>query len=118
MPASTPQEIHALFERAFNLGDIEAMLALYEPGAVLVAGGRPVTGHDGIREALSLFVASGRGMKLETRMIIESGEGLALLHGAWSLGPSSERRGLSTEVVRRQSDGSWLFVFDNPNTPL
>jgi hypothetical protein len=37
MPASTPQEIHFLFERAFNIGDVEAILALYEPGAVLVA---------------------------------------------------------------------------------
>ena len=52
MPASTPQEIHFLFERAFNIGDVEAILALYEPGAVLVAGGKSVTGHDGIRDAL------------------------------------------------------------------
>ena len=52
MPASTPQEIHFLFERAFNIGDVEAILALYEPGAVLVAGGKPVTGHDGIRDRL------------------------------------------------------------------
>src|SRR5271163_236143 len=51
MPASTPQEIHFLFERAFNTGDVEAILALYEPGAVLVAGGKPVTGHDCIRDA-------------------------------------------------------------------
>jgi hypothetical protein len=42
MPASTPQEIQFLFERASNIGDIEAILALYEPGAVLVAGGKPV----------------------------------------------------------------------------
>ena len=36
MPAFTPWEIHSLFERAFNTGDIEGILALYEPGAVLV----------------------------------------------------------------------------------
>ncbi len=46
MPASTPQEIHFLLERAFNIGDVEAILALYETGAVLVAVGKPVTGHD------------------------------------------------------------------------
>jgi hypothetical protein len=66
MPASTPQEIHFLFERAFNIGDVEAILALYEPGAVLVAGGKPVTGHDGIRDALNVFLSSGARMKLDT----------------------------------------------------
>jgi hypothetical protein len=45
MPASTPQEIHFLFERAFNTGDVEAILALYEPGAVLVAGGKNILGR-------------------------------------------------------------------------
>jgi uncharacterized protein (TIGR02246 family) len=118
MPASTPQEVHPLFERAFNLGDLEAILALYEPGTVLVTGGKPVTGHDGIRDAFSMFLASGARMKLGTRTVIESGEGLAVLHGAWSLGPPSSTQGLSTEVVRRQADGSWMFVIDNPNTPV
>src|ERR1700676_1332160 len=117
MPASTPLEIHSLFERAFNSGDIEAILALYEPGAVLVAGGKPVTGHDGIRDAFNVFLSNGARMKLETRAVIESGEGLAILHGACSLGPPSATQGLSTEVVRRQPDGSWMFVIDNPNTP-
>ena len=118
MPASTPQEIHVFFERAFNIGDVEAILALYEPGAVLVSGGKLVTGHDGIRDAFNVFLSSGARMKLDTRAVIESREGLAVLHGAWSLGPPSATQGLSTEVVRRQADGSWMFVIDNPHTPL
>jgi len=44
-----------LFERAINIGDVEVILALYEPGAVLVAGGKPVTGHDCIRDAFNVF---------------------------------------------------------------
>jgi uncharacterized protein (TIGR02246 family) len=118
MPASTPREIHFLFEHAFNTGNIEAILALYEPNAVLVTGGRHVTGPNGIREAYHAFLEHGARMKLDTRAVIESGEGLAMLHGAWSLGPPASTQGLSTEVVRRQPDGSWMFVIDNPNTPL
>src|SRR5690349_8287470 len=117
MPASTPREIHVLFERAFNAGDVDAILALYEPGAVLVTGGKPVTGHDAIRVAYDAILSSGAQMKLDTQAVIESGEGLAVLHGRWSLGPPSASQGLSTEVVRRQPDGSWMFVIDNPNTP-
>jgi uncharacterized protein (TIGR02246 family) len=117
MPASSPQEIHVLFERAFNSADVEAILAPYEPGAVLVTGGKSVTGHDAIRDAYNAFLSSGARMKLETKAVIESSEGLAVLHGAWSIGPPASTQGLSTEVVRRQPDGNWMFVIDNPNTP-
>src|ERR1700722_19790147 len=105
-------EIHSLFERAINAGDIEAILALYEPGAVFVVGGKPVTGHDAIREAFTVSLSVGARMKLETVAVIQAAEELAVLHGAWSLGPPAETRGLSTEVVRRQPDGSWRFVID------
>ena len=92
-------------------------MTLYEPAAVLVTGGKPVTGHDAIRDAYNAILASGAQMKLDTQAIIESSEGLAVLYGRWSLGPPSASQGLSTEVVRRQPDGSWMYVIDNPNTP-
>jgi|SRR5882762_9760478 len=117
MSASTPQEVHFLFERAFNIGDVEAIMALYEAGAVFLTGGNAITGHDGIREAFNVILSSRARMKLDTRAVIESGDGLAVLHGAWSLGPPTGTRGLSTEVVRRQPDGSWMLIIDNPHTP-
>jgi hypothetical protein len=52
---------------------MSALLALYEPGAVLVAGGKHVTGLDRIRDALNVFLSSGAQMKLDTRAVIESG---------------------------------------------
>ena len=33
------------------------------------------------------------------------------------LGPPDSAAGLSTEVVRRQPNGDWKFVIDNPRTP-
>ncbi len=117
MPAPTPLEIHRLFEAAFNAGDLEAILALYESGAIFIAGERTLTGHDAIRDFYRISLAQGARMKLETRSIVESADGLALLHGAWSLGPPVSAEGLSTEVVRRQPNGDWKFVIDNPRTP-
>jgi hypothetical protein len=55
MPAFTPREIHFLFERALNSGNVEDLLALYEPGAVLVSGGKLVTGYKGLRSAYTAF---------------------------------------------------------------
>jgi ketosteroid isomerase-like protein len=117
MPAHTPCEIHRLFEAAFNAGDLEAILALYEPGAVLIAGDRTLAGYDAIRGFYRTSLAQGARMRLETRTAIESADGLALLHGEWSLGPPASAEGLSTEVLRRQPDGDWKFVIDNPRTP-
>jgi ketosteroid isomerase-like protein len=42
MPATEPEQIHGRFEQAFNAGDIEALVALYEPDAALV----PAAGRD------------------------------------------------------------------------
>ena len=123
MPAYNPAEIHTLFRHAFNLGDVEALIALYEPNAVLVVDGKAVTGRESIRKALeSVLVRRGR-MTLETRSVVESLQGLAVLHGSWVIEPPAgigveiATRGLSTEVVRKQPDGTWLFVIDSPYTP-
>jgi len=93
MPAFTPRDIHFLFERAFNSGNVEDIVALYESGAVLVSGGELVTGYSGLRNAFAAILASGARMKLDTRAVIESGDGLAVLHGVWSSGRPRRRMG-------------------------
>jgi len=123
MPAYNPAEIHTLFRNAFNLGDVEALIALYEPDAILVVDGNRVVGRGEIRKALEHMLLRQGRMTLETRTVVESQQGLAVLHGSWVVEPATGMgaelvtRGLSTEVVRRQPDGTWLFVIDNPFTP-
>jgi uncharacterized protein (TIGR02246 family) len=124
MSAHSPAEIHALFQNAFNLGDIEALILLYEPDAILMFGGKPVTGRANIGAAFHSMLSVGVQMSLTTRSIIESPDGLALLHGDWVVrrAPATESqlttRGLSTEVVRKQPDDTWLLIIDNPCTPV
>ncbi len=49
-----PEETHERWLEAFNAGDLEALMALYEPGASVVAQPRwVVTGTESIREVLS-----------------------------------------------------------------
>ena len=118
-----PAHIHVLFLEAFNAGDIDSLVALYEPDAVLVVNGQPVAGQELIRNAYESFLARRPRMALKTRSAVMFDDSLAVLHGDWILEPSSTdetgktTRGLSTEVVRRQADGSWRFVIDNPRTP-
>jgi len=123
MPAYSPEEIHKLFQHAFNLGDVEALIALYETNAILVVDGQEVTGRESIRRALEKLVPGRGRMTLETRAVVVSQQGLAVLHGSWVIEPPTgmgaelTTRGLSTEVVRRQQDGTWLYVVDIPHSP-
>lgn len=123
MPAYNPAEIHALFSAAFNAGDVEAMTALFEPNAILVVSGKSVSGHENIRTVLTEVLQRPGKMTLETRSVVESMQGLAVMHSGWVVERAGETgtpvvtRGLSTEVVRKQPDGTWLFVIDNPFTP-
>ena len=115
MPAHTPGQLHTLFLEAFNTGDVDALVNLYEANALLYLDGKPLVGHDAIGLAFRVLTESRPEMILETREVIESEEGLAVLHGAWTLSTGSN--GMSTEVARRQTDGGWLYVIDSPYTP-
>jgi uncharacterized protein (TIGR02246 family) len=121
MAAREPEEVHRLWTERFKSGDLEGLLALYEPNATLMhQPGQAESGTAAIREALSGLL----GFKptfdmLETKPAIRSGD-LALLHSRWTLsgtGPDGSPINLSgttADVVRRQSDGTWLVAIDNP----
>jgi uncharacterized protein (TIGR02246 family) len=117
MPAAQPEHIHKLFVEAFNAADVDAIAALYEPGAVLIVGGQRSEGEAAIRAVFSAFFADRPTMVLETSAVHVHGE-LALLHARWKLsgnGPNGpfSLEGISAEIARRQADGRWLCRLDN-----
>jgi len=121
MPARKPEECDTLLVEAIGKGDLEAALALYEPTASFVLdSGQVVTGLGAIREVMQGFLALKPKFTIEVKAVQSGDGGLALLRGKWSLsgtGPDGKPMtlsGNSTEVVRRQADGTWRFVIDNP----
>jgi uncharacterized protein (TIGR02246 family) len=121
MAASAPVEIHALFEKAFNAGDLPGLMALYEPSASLIPepGGQPISGTAAIHAALKRFLSLNGRVELQTTYVVQHGD-VALLRSAWRLegtGPDGKPVRMahaSAEVVRRQADGSWHYVIDHP----
>lgn len=112
--------MHAVFNERFNEGDLAGLLALYEPNAKLVPQpGQEVQGREAIRNALRGFLALKPRMNLTTRYVLESGD-TAVLSGQWKLtgtgpdGSAVEMSGRSVEVLRRQPDGTWLYLLDLP----
>ena len=71
MPATEPEQIHRLFEQAFNAADLEGLLALYEPDATLVPQpGVVVEGIDGIREALRWLLDREGRITIDSQLVI------------------------------------------------
>ena len=121
MPARTPEECDELVGKALMEGDLEAALALYEPGAsFVVEGGKIVSGTEAIRQVLSGFIALDLKIDKQEVTAFQSGD-IALTSNTYAAtvnGPDGNRTsmtGTSAEVVRRQPDGTWLFVIDNPS---
>jgi ketosteroid isomerase-like protein len=120
LTAMKPEELHSKFAAAFNSGNIDAVLAFYEPDTTLVPppAGPPVTGLTAIRLVLAQFLALKGRMTLETKYCVQSGD-LALLRGQWQLTGASPDgkpvilKGNSVEVARRQPDGRWLYGIDH-----
>jgi ketosteroid isomerase-like protein len=119
MPATTPEQIHRLFEDRFNAGDIDGLMELYESSAALIAQPGSVDhGSEQVRTALQGFLALKGHITLNTKLAFTVDD-LAYLSNTWSLngtGPDGNPVTLgatTAEVARRQSDGTWRYVIDN-----
>jgi uncharacterized protein (TIGR02246 family) len=119
MAATTPEQVHRVFEDTFNAGDIDGLLQLYESDAALIAQpGSVAHGSEQIRAALQGFLALKGRITLDTKLVFGVGD-LAYLSNTWSLkgtGPDGNPVSLgatTAEVARRQADGSWRYVIDN-----
>jgi uncharacterized protein (TIGR02246 family) len=117
--ANSPEGVIRGFADRLNQGDIEGALELYEPEATFVAEpGTAVTGWERIREALERFAAMKPTVSGEIQGVRQGGD-IALVLNRWHLdGQGSEgpvvMSGTSADVLRRQRDGSWRIVIDDP----
>lgn len=120
MTTATPEQVLATIVDGINSGDLDVLTPLYEPGAAFATRpGSLAHGAGGIRDALAGFISMRGTLDLRVTRVLEVDD-LALVTGAWSFegtGPDGEPVRLqanNADVLRRQADGSWRFVIDNP----
>ncbi|MEU4930688.1 nuclear transport factor 2 family protein [Streptomyces yokosukanensis] len=114
--AQTPQQVGTLFMEYLEAGDIEGLVSLHEPNAHFVPTPEThVVGAAAIREALRQLIDSGARLKLELRDIREVDD-IALVSNTATLTGVGPQPTVSTttEILRRQPDGGWVHVVDDP----
>ncbi len=119
MAVHDPEELHRLFAQRASAGDIEGLIVLYEDGATLVApDGAQAAGGDAVRERLQQLLAMTPRITNTRSRAVVAGD-IALMSNDFhiSFGDGDASAGFqasATEVARRQADGGWLYVIDDP----
>ncbi len=111
-PARDPQDLERLLVDRQHAGDIEGMVALFEPEAIVDttegdnAEGGLIRGHAAIRAFFTELCASGRKFHRGQQVS-------AVVNGDLALTGTLRADGkLTAEVARRQSDSTWLWTID------
>ena len=106
---------------AFQRRDIGAIMEVYEhPAAIAFEPGHVVSDRDRIREMFVEWSALEPRFEYSGHDVLVAGD-LALHVAPWRMrgtlpdGQSVEREGLSIAVLRRQPEGAWRIVIDNPH---
>jgi uncharacterized protein (TIGR02246 family) len=114
-----PEELHPALTTAYNAGDLESMLALYDPKAVFVIKpGRVTYGPAELRTALRRLIELRGHLTIHPHAFVRSDD-VVLVLGKYTLsgrrrdGTPLELESRFADVLRRQPDGRWLLAVDN-----
>lgn len=109
--ATDPNDLSRLLVERINARDLDGLVALYEDDAVLDTGDGLAVGADAIREFWTRLLATAPTVMLgqQTEPLVNGDLALTstCVPGAF----------VTAEVARRQPDGSWRWIIDQPALP-
>lgn len=118
------KNVLAVIERmteAFHKSDIDRVMASYENTATIAfEPGNPVSGPAVLREMFQGMFAMNPRFDYSGHEVVVAGD-LAVHFAPWTMkgtspdGAEIRQSGLTAAVLRKQADGRWLMVIDNPH---
>ena len=105
----------------FHAGNLDGVMQSYENNAaVAFEPGKPVLDRAMLEQGFAGFFTVKPKFTYSGHEVIVAGD-IALHIAPWKMqgttpdGQSMEQSGLSVAVLRKQEDGKWLMVIDNPH---
>ncbi|MFD3706772.1 YybH family protein [Nocardia sp. NPDC058658] len=114
-----PRQHPAVFANRFNTGDPDSLAEVYTDDAVFVPEPGSQVAGPALRAANADFLALGLPIRVSPRHTYVAGD-TALLIVDWEIegtGPDGtpiHLTGTATDVARRDADGHWRYIIDNP----
>jgi uncharacterized protein (TIGR02246 family) len=120
--AMQPEECSRMLIAALESGDIETSVAVYESDAILFKkSGESMSGLEAIRASNAGLIAMKPTFMIEFIKSTVSADGTLATNRmkadlAWTDKEGNAKQGNvdTLEVLRRQPDGSWRYVIDDP----
>ncbi len=119
-PPKSPEKMNEKFASAYNSGILENLNLLFEHDAkVSKHDGSIISGYKNYNSEHKNLLKLGGKMTSTNKFCIQF-EDIALLKAEWKIETENENgekiviNGTSSEVVRKQNNGDWLYIIDNP----
>ena len=107
--------------KAFENKDMDKVLEAYEPNAIVMFQPEvAVSGKENLRQGFIQFASVNPKFTYSGHEVFISGN-IATHISPWHMegvlpdGSKLEQNGLSIAILRKQEDGSWLMIQDNPH---
>ena len=116
----SPEEVLDSIVEGINTGNLDSLMTLYEDEACFASQpGQLANGPESVRRSLRSFIDLKGKLDLKVKRVLQASD-LALVTSEWSFsgtGPDGTPVNMAAkaaDVLRRQADGTWRFVIDNP----
>ena len=115
----TPEEVGTYFKTNFNNGNLDNLMLLYEPESVFVTKPGTSIPTSQIKDALAQFLSLKLPMENNLRHVYEQ-NGIAMVITDWKIegigpdGNSFKMEGSACDILKKQKDGTWKYLIDNP----
>lgn len=109
------QEVHKDLAAAYNSGDLNTVMNMYDASGVFVADPEnPVRGKEKFESAVKNILAIKGKMEIKTVYCLEAGD-VAVGRSEWSIkdGDTTRVAAKGIELLKRQPDGTWKVLIDH-----